>query len=413
MIRTRVGIFRVIFLLIVLVSLAGGRLLVGDEKTNVEQYLQGLAGEGIVFAKRTGHSPVYPSNTDVVAFNTYDIVPWIRGYAGPIKVLVALDSKGIIRGIRIIEHNETKNYVHYMLTRAYLSQFIGKKVTDPFKIGLDVDGISRATVSVKALARTIKEASRQVAIKQFKIQVPEAEGSSVAGLKFVIYLAFFIIVFSFYFVTRKSRTLLRYRRLILTASLVVMGIYIATPFSIIHIFNILLGNYSTSLLWVALILTMLFAMIVAGRFYCGWLCPFGAVLELMDALKVKKWKIPEDIDQRLRILKYILLLLITPVVLISGRADYAVFEPYLTLFSFHGNLLLWALVFLMLTINLRVKRLWCRYLCPVAAVLGLFALSDKGYRSLPGCPMANPQQPHISECIRCNLCYGSSTSDEV
>ena len=66
---------------------------------------------------------------------------------------------------------------------------------------------------------------------------------------------------------------------------------------------------------------------------------------------------------------------------------------------------MWLLVAVSLVANLRVKRFWCRFLCPVAALTGAASRSDKGYVSAPDCPMGNKPGPLISECIRCNRCY--------
>ncbi len=401
---------RVLTLLVALLSLIAG-LSVRSEKLDEKKLLKGLAGEEVVFSEKKGQPPHYSSNTDIVAFNSYDIVPSIRGYAGPIKTLIAIDSKGIIRGVKIIQHRETENYVHYMLTPSYLKQFIGKSVTDPLKVDIDIDGISRATVSVKALAKTIRLSSRRVARELFGIRTVQKERASFFEIKPVTYLFLFFIAMGIYFITLRKKQLLHYRRVFLFITFLLSGVYISTPFSVLHVLNLMLGNYSTSLMWIVIVATTIIGLIIAGRIYCGWLCPFGALLELLDGIKIRKWKLSEKIDNRLRLTKYMLLIILVPVVLLSRRADYATFEPYLTIFSMHGNILMWALLILTVVINLKVRRFWCRYLCPVAAMLGMFSRRAGGYHSTPLCPMGNPPEPHISECIRCNICYGSRTPE--
>ena len=400
---------RGITLAVVVLSLLVGPSL-KTKKIDEKKLLKGLAGEGVEFSEKRGHPPHYSSNTDIVAFNSYDIVPSIRGYAGPIKTLIAIDSKGIIRGVRIIEHRETKNYVHYMLTQSYLRQFIGKSVTDPLKVDVDIDGISRATVSVRALAKTIRLSSRRVAQELFGIETAQKEQTYRVEIKPLVYLLLFCLAMAIYFKTRKGKGLLRYRRGFLFLTLLLSGIYISTPFSVLHVINILLGNYSTSLMWIVIVGSTFAGLFIAGRVYCGWLCPFGAILELLDAVKVKKWRINRKTDSRLRLSKYLLLVILLPVVLVSRRSDYATFEPYLTLFSLHGNPLMWTIVVFMILINLKVGRFWCRYLCPVAAILGMLCKKTRGYPSAPSCPMGNPSSPHISECIRCNICYKDEDS---
>ncbi len=401
---------RTTILLVTILSLIAA-VFVKKERIDERKLLNGLSGEGVRFLEKQGHPPHYPSNTDVVAFNSYDIVPSVRGYGGPIKTLIAIDSKGIIRGIRIVEHRETKNYVHYMLTPEYLRQFVGKSVKDPLEVDRDIDGISRATISVRALTKTVRLSSRRVARELFGIKTSPTERASLFELKPLAYLVLFLLALSMYYLTRKKKELLRYRKGFLVLSLLVVGVYISTPFSVLHPLNLLCGNYSTSLMWIVVVGSTLLALILAGRLYCGWLCPFGAMLELLDNLRVKKWKVDPKADSRLRLIKYLLLILLIPLVVVSKKPDYATFEPYLTLFSLHGNLLMWALVLLMVVLNLRVRRFWCRYLCPVAALLGILSRHEDGYPSAPSCPMGNPGKPHISECIRCNICYGSRSSD--
>jgi polyferredoxin len=162
---------------------------------------------------------------------------------------------------------------------------------------------------------------------------------------------------------------------------------------------------SSDMLWYVIIISTFLSIVVAGRFYCGWICPFGAVSEFIGRIPVKKWDIPAGVDDRWRNLKYVLLGLVIMVVLPTGRSGFGNYETYVTLFSFHGNAFTWALVAVSLLANLKVERLWCRYLCPVAALTGVLSRKAPGYVSRKDCPMANRPMPLISECIRCNRCY--------
>jgi Na+-translocating ferredoxin:NAD+ oxidoreductase RnfG subunit len=395
---------RIITLLVAIISLAAGYILLPDETVDESLYLHEVA-PNFKFSAKSGVPPVYKSGRDIVAFNTYDISPSIRGYAGPIKILLALNAEGEIKGIKILSHSETKNYVHYMISPEYLNQFIGKNINDPFEIERDIDGISRATESVRALADTIRESSRKVAFHVYGLKVRGRESKRHFGTGWILYLMLFMSALALYAATRKSRRLLRIRDICMILGVLIIGLYLATPFSILHIFNLLLMRLSSSALWYVVLFSTIFSIAIAGRFYCGWLCPFGALAEFIGRIASVKWKIPSGTDDRWRITKYFLLILIVAVVLISRQIEYGNYETYVTLFSFHGHLFAWALTALMLIINIRVQRFWCRYLCPVAALTGILSMKDSRYVSGKDCPMANKKNPLISECIRCNRCF--------
>lgn len=403
----KIGRIRVILLFLLVTSLAVGHVLrLYRPKTGADELqLLRLSSPETAFSGKLSDPPHYRSADGSVAFNSYDITPSIRGYAGPIKLLVILRPDGTIKGITIVEHSETRNFVRYMESPEYLGRFSGKSISDAFEIDRDVDAISRATVSVAALAKTVRDSSRIVAARVYGLNVGLTDVQAVIDPKALWYIIFFAAAFASYFASRRSEGILKLRDLFLIGSIAVVGFYLASPFSILHVFNLLLLRPSSSLLSYAGILTVAVSVITAGRFYCGWICPFGAISEFVGRLPVKKWDIPAEADADWRRLKYAVLGILTILVLVAGRPDYANFETYLTLFSFSGNPLGWALVGLCLLAGLRVERFWCRYLCPVGALTGLFSRVASGYPSAPGCPMGNRPGPHQSECIRCNRCF--------
>ncbi len=401
---------KIILLITVIASIIAGytmRVFMPEKRIDERIYLQEIAPD-IRFSGEKANPPHYQSDEGVVAFNTYDITPSVRGYAGPIKLLLALSPDGKITGIKILEHKETKNYVHYMESHEYLQRFLGKGVNDPFEIDKDIDGISRATVSVEAMAGTVRESSRIVASNVLNLDIKHEGGKKAFYTGWVIYLLIFSLSFVFYFITRKSKKHLRIRDFSLVLNIPVIGLYLSSPFSILHVFNLLMLRPSSSYLWYVIIISTILSIVIAGRFYCGWLCPFGALSEFIGRLPFRKWSIPAETDDRWRDLKYIILGLAAIIVFTSRRVEFGNYETYVTLFSFHGNYLTWSLVVITLLANIRIERFWCRYLCPVAALTGMLSRKDSGYISRHDCPVGNKPMLLISECIRCNRCYKGS-----
>jgi len=130
------------------------------------------------------------------------------------------------------------------------------------------------------------------------------------------------------------------------------------------------------ILWSSVAVSMLFW----GRgAFCGWLCPFGALQELLNRI-AKRCKIPQIpvpwwLHQRLWPIKYILFLLLFGASLYSlDMAErLAEVEPFKTaiILKFQRG---WPFVLFavaLLAIGLFIERFYCRYLCPLGAALAI------------------------------------------
>jgi len=97
-----------------------------------------------------------------LAYWTTEIEPLERGYDGPIKMLVGMDTNGVLTGVIVTDHREPYGYFSVELPE-FAEQFVGKSIRDPFRPGEDIDAISRATITVRSASRAVRNSSRRIA----------------------------------------------------------------------------------------------------------------------------------------------------------------------------------------------------------------------------------------------------------
>lgn len=96
------------------------------------------------------------------AFWTTELQPLERAYDGPIRMLVGLDPKGFLTGVIVVEHHEP--YGDFSIEPpSFAAQFLGKDIRDPFRVGGDIDAVSRATITMTSASRAIRNSARRIA----------------------------------------------------------------------------------------------------------------------------------------------------------------------------------------------------------------------------------------------------------
>jgi Na+-translocating ferredoxin:NAD+ oxidoreductase subunit G len=81
-----------------------------------------------------------------------------RGYSGEIVMLVGVDPELRIKGMKILSQRETPGLGNNVEKPKFQKQFIGKGVTDAFEPKKDVDAITGATISSRAVCEGVKTA---------------------------------------------------------------------------------------------------------------------------------------------------------------------------------------------------------------------------------------------------------------
>jgi transcriptional regulator of nitric oxide reductase len=135
--------------------------------------LRQLFPKAAAFTARGTVDPVYFSAFDAdpatprartigYAFWTIDLVPEQLGYHGHIHMLIGMDTAGRLTGVIVDRHTEP--YGDFSIEPpAFGAQFKGKSIRDRFEVGADVDAVSRATITIRAAAREIRDSARMVA----------------------------------------------------------------------------------------------------------------------------------------------------------------------------------------------------------------------------------------------------------
>ncbi len=182
---------------------------------------------------------------------------------------------------------------------------------------------------------------------------------------------------------------------------------------------------------VFLLLAVLLTAILAGRAFCGWLCPFGTIAEWLHNAgrrlgKKKKIAVPDKLDFWLKHLKYIILIFVLYFTWTLGKLFYRAWCPwhaFMTIFDpaeiIEDVLAGFIILLIIFAISLFVERFFCRYLCPLGAAITLFnrfslikPLRKETCSSCLRCEKACPAGIKISkinkindpECIRCYRC---------
>jgi len=249
--------------------------------------------------------------------------------------------------------------------------------------------------------------------------------------------------------TRNERAFFWFRIGFLTVTLVYLGWYANAQLSVVNLmalFGSLVSGFSwqaflldpmTFILWFAVAAALLFW----GRgAYCGWLCPFGALQELLNrvakALRIPQWTLPWGLHERLWPLKYMIFLGLFGVSLtsIEQAERLAEVEPFKTAIILNF-VRAWPFVVYaggLLVAGLFVERFFCRYLCPLGAALAIPArlrMFDwlKRYKECGNpcqtcahqCPVQaihptgeiNPNE--CINCLHCQVLYQSTTTCPV
>ena len=189
-------------------------------------------------------------------------------------------------------------------------------------------------------------------------------------------------------IVRRPR-LWRYGRIaFLSCTLLVLGWGLNGQLSVVQVvafLQSLLSGFRWETFLIEPVIFLLWGFVALGvlfwgrGIYCGWLCPFGALQELLNDLAVrlgiKQIAVPQALHERLWILKYTAFVAIVALSFYSmhDALVLAEVEPFKTAISMR-MMRAWPFVLfvvVLLVAGLFIERFYCRYLCPLGAGLAI------------------------------------------
>lgn len=346
-------------------------------------------------------------------FFTDHVMP-IPGYSGkPIHTLVGFDLTGKITGIEIVKHEEPillagvseQNLADFK--NQYLGQYAGIRVQlgGGDRVGyVTLDSISGATITAMVLSSTIMTPLRQIALSRGLIRLKSLQASSnipeeepiwvytwrnktfqIGVLSVGLFLLLLILIFQDWLAHHPSLlTRLRYGYLVYTV--IFIGWYSLAQLSIVNVLtfvNSIMHDFRWETFMIDPVIFILWSFVAMtillwGRgVYCGWLCPYGAIQEIVykigAKLGIRSYEFPATVHERLWAIKYIVMLGLFGVSLQSlTQAELlAEIEPFKTAFSLHFHRE-WGYVFyatVLILASALNRKFYCRYICPLGAAL--------------------------------------------
>lgn len=375
------------------------------------------------------HKPTYrlvSAQGEVIGavFLSSEIKP-IPGYSGkPIVTLIGIDTSAHIAGVAVVAHEEPilvvgiKEHSLHDFSQQYtgLDSRAKVRVNASDRAGYhSIDGISGATITAMVLNRSIMLPAQTVADSlgwpasepaiaasslpaedmtleqrwQLRLEMWQDQQLKAWSIATAIVVLMLILFFQDWLVRRpKIFKPLRYSFLIFTV--VFIGYVFSSQLSIVNVLAFI-QNFTQGFTWDTLMMDpgifflwafLAFSILLWGRgVFCGWLCPFGAMQELIHELALKLkfpvFEFPPMVHERLWAIKYFILIILVGISMdsFSTAAKLAEVEPFKTTLTM-GFARDWAYVVYaggLLFIAAFNSKFYCKYLCALGACLSILS----------------------------------------
>jgi len=290
----------------------------------------------------------------------------INGYAGPVPLLIGLDPRGVILGVRLVSNWESSDYLARVRRSGLLQHWDGMTWADAREAR--VDAVTGATLSSQAIIRGLQVRLSGLRSEPFvpahQIGLWDYVGAGLALLVLGVALT-------------RWRGVPWLRTVLLLTAVGYWGFFSGIFLSMALLAAWVRGGFhwpAQLALGVIGVLAVSVPLLTGRPFYCGYLCPYGAAQELVHKLSPWRGGISAAAARWLARIRWLLLIAIAGLLAGGAAVDLAQFEPFAALTRGFAGVWVVALALAFLLFSLRWARPWCRFCCPTGALLGLLRI---------------------------------------
>jgi len=344
----------------------------------------------------------------------------VSGFGGPLAMALYVDPQGTLIDHRFVRCAETPRYISRL--SSWLARLKGNRLWGDAPLE-GVHAVTGATVTSRAVMEILRRSGQRFAQEVLRVQgtpslTPAAAWDKRAIVVLAIVAAGFAVTLWGGFWSRLAT---------LAATVCLAGFWLNTQYSTDQVFSLLSGQVPAVGLGAPFLLAVgvPLLLLLFGNVYCGYLCPFGALQELLGYIlpSQRRPMVSRNGLQKARFIKYaVLFVLVVVFFLTRDKAAYgrdvllSVFDwrswgPWLVEVWKTRALVMLAVAGLLAVGVVLFTRFWCRYLCPAGAFLSLFNHVAVLGRFMPAkrfgcCEFGLTGADHL-DCIHCDRCrYG-------
>jgi len=316
------------------------------------------------------------------------------GYQSKLELLTIIDEKGLITKVDVLEQGETPAFFDKILQSKFTDRFVGKTTFEPIYVGRakgypgssegvmtqnQVDAVSGSTISSVAIAEAVNKGTTYVASNYFEKNVHSPFIQMNITLSEIGLLVIFIIAALSLYI----KGINRYRKFVLLYSVLVVGFYLNRFFTFGMIQSFFSGNWplANNISWYLLTFGTFAMIILLGRnMYCSWICPFGAMQEVILKFGgLKPIKLTPGLVKVFRLIQPTLAYIAIMLMLYTNEIQTLAYDPFSAVFNLTALPIMWMCLPILIFVSLVQYRFYCTYFCPIGFILnGMTKIRSKG-----------------------------------
>jgi len=299
-----------------------------------------------------------------------------RGYGGQTPLIIFRNKDREKYKIKILPNNETPQFLNYVLSSKWWKTIEQNPLSTK-----NVDSVTGATMTSESLRRTLLAAINTINNKQITRSEVNKSESIIVYLPVAFLLIFSVLIYKIKFLRRGW-----IEWLIWLFSIFFLGFYQVNYFSISGVGLPVKGGLPEArhIAWYLIFIFALVSPLFFGRVYCRYVCPFGALTEILYKIVPVKIIFPAKILKILLKIKF--LLLIAAAILIVVLPDFPIdkFEPFQAIFMRNGGRMYLIFALVVLFFSCFIKRFWCNIFCVDGALFDTVKNRDTDFTDFNG-----------------------------